>query len=638
MQKKDTPPTDDSALSPTHTNRRNSPRSRKRKHVTKSSTQNSPLHSPKQASKYSRTLTADLLTGYVSDASGVLSDECVEATPSTHVLESDSSTPTTNSHTSSISHVDPNNNTNPPTVDIAPLPAVPSSLNIPHPSSPTSPIGLSHSATNLPKSTNSSSPNPNVAKLSDPTAQPSGSRHTTCARVDLNSLANPPTSTARQIYLNCDDPQKHITSLNPLKLKIALDSLCGPVEAVEYLRNRTLLITVASPDQIPQLLKAKTLPEFNLPITTSVAWTRQLTYGKLFARELASDSLEEILNMLRPNNVVAVRRLFNDPNKAHIPLYVLTFLGPCPTVLKLGYIRYTIDKYIPSPMRCRQCWRLRHTAAHCRSSPTCSFCSSTEHTRADCTAAAARCVNCKGAHSSTSPTCPEYLHEQRVCELQSERGVSFAEARALTRTLASHQPPTPKPPTQIATTPHTVATPVHAPLPDQTAFSQDFPPLTTIPIPLTNSPSQSPGIPPGQPPPTRNWAQNDQIELYPPSQMSLPPLSPHPSIPPPQPNQQMLNPRRNHQMTIHESTQNVPQPEYARESLTPQQAIPSLLSPAHLISMLPKILPLIVRLFLSNTIVEKVECFSLIGRALKLDDIMAAALSAFDHSQPTPVQ
>ena len=550
------------------------------------------------------------------------------------MVESDSSTPNPNLHTPSPSHVDPNNNTNPPTVDIAPLPAVPSSLNIPHPSSLSSPVGLSHSATYHTKSTNSSSPNPNVANLSGPTAQPSGSRHMACARVDLNSLADPPTSTARQIYLNYDDPHKHITSLNPLKL----DSLCGPVEAVEYLRNHTLLITVASPDQIPQLLIAKTLPEFNLPITTTVAWTRQLTYGKLFAQELASDSLEEILNMLRPNNVVAVRRLFNDPNKAHIPLYVLIFLGPCPTVLKVGYIRYTIEKYIPSSMRCRKCWRLSHTAAHFRSSPTCSFCSSTEHTRADCTATAARCVNCKRAHCSTSPTCPEYLHEQRVCELQSDRGVSFAEARALIRNPTSHQPPPPMPPSQIATTPHTAATSVHAPLPDQTAFSQDFPLLTTIPLPLTNSPSQSPGIPPGQPPPTRNWAQNDQIEIYPPSQMSLPPLSPHLSTPPPQPNQQMPNPRRNHQTTIHESTQNLPLPEYARESLTSQQATPSLLSPTHLISMLPTILPLIVRLFLFNTIVEKVECFSLIGRALKLDDLMAAALSAFDHSQPTPVQ
>ena len=97
------------------------------------------------------------------------------------------------------------------------------------------------------------------------------------------------------------------------------------------------------------------------------------------------------------------------PTKHTYSYTFLPFSDPALLYSKLGIL----DIQSTNIFR-RQCWRLRHTAAHCRSSLTCSFCSSTEHTRADCTAMAARCVNCKGAHSSTSPTCPEYPSLEKV--------------------------------------------------------------------------------------------------------------------------------------------------------------------------------------------------------------------------------
>ena len=55
--------------------------------------------------------------------------------------------------------------------------------------------------------------------------------------------------------------------------------------------------------------------------------------------------------------MVSVRKLFSDPMKAAVRLYVITFLGPRPTSIKIGYTKYTIDQHIPNPMRCGNCCR-----------------------------------------------------------------------------------------------------------------------------------------------------------------------------------------------------------------------------------------------------------------------------------------
>ena len=187
--------------------------------------------------------------------------------------------------------------------------------------------------------------------------------------------------------------------------------------------------TVRSSDQISQLLSAKRLPSLDLPISVTIAWTRQFSCGKLYARELQEKSLDDFLDIPRPRNVVAVRKLLADPTKSSIPLFVLTFLGALPSSLKLGYVNYQLEKYIPKLLQCRKCWRLRHSTQHCRSKQTCSLCASTEHDRSSCTAPGPTCISCRGANEATSTTCPLLIYEQKVCAYQSDTKVSYTEAR-----------------------------------------------------------------------------------------------------------------------------------------------------------------------------------------------------------------
>lgn len=255
------------------------------------------------------------------------------------------------------------------------------------------------------------------------------------ARVNLNTeenLANIPDST-RQVFLHNDSAyEKKLASLSPIKIKKEIDLMIGKVENVEHRRNGSLLITTRDINQVKYLTKIRKLPISNIAVKGSIAWSTQTVSGKLFAPELAGETLEEILQFFKPNNVVAVRKMFQDPARARTPLFVLTFLGKnCPAEIKAGYSVYKIDTYYPTPSWCTQCCRWGHTQKHCHGALTCNKCSKIGHKQDSCTIDEIKCRNCKGKHESKSKNCPIYKKELEVCKLKTDNQISFTEARKI---------------------------------------------------------------------------------------------------------------------------------------------------------------------------------------------------------------
>lgn len=73
-----------------------------------------------------------------------------------------------------------------------------------------------------------------------------------------------------------------------------------------------------------------------------------MSQGKLYAPELQNETLEDILDILKPIGAVSIKKLFSDPNKAAVPLFVVTFLGQaCPDKVTIGYRINKIDKFYP---------------------------------------------------------------------------------------------------------------------------------------------------------------------------------------------------------------------------------------------------------------------------------------------------
>ena len=227
---------------------------------------------------------------------------------------------------------------------------------------------------------------------------------------------------------------------------VIFNLLLGPIHTIEYLCSGSLLLTTNTLNQVSSPLEATHLPTFKIPITSTVAWNKQLTYGKLYTREFSFDTLETTLGYLRPHNVVAIR-VFRPSSSASSHFYVLTFLSPTPSKLQVGYSIYTIDRYASQPLRCYHCWRFRHSAAQCRSRAFCSFCcSSSLHIKYAVTATAPKCINCAGSHPSNSATCPIFAYEQEICHVQASARISFLHARSRVAESRAKRPNTPLPP------------------------------------------------------------------------------------------------------------------------------------------------------------------------------------------------
>lgn len=256
------------------------------------------------------------------------------------------------------------------------------------------------------------------------------------AKIDLSNqegLNNLPES-VREVFItsreSLDGANKpNLAKMNPMKVAREIDKICGAVERVDHKRSGSLLIVAKSHEQVKQLLNT-TMFCNTIPVLASVAWGSQTVYGKIYAPEFTSESLEEILEYLKPCGVVGVRKFYQDPARANSPLYVLTFLKDCcPETIKVGYSIYRVDPYYPTPLRCGNCLRWGHSAKFCHGGAVCGNCGQKGHIRANCSEEASICLNCKGNHDAASRTCPFYIREQEICRVKVDSGISFKEAR-----------------------------------------------------------------------------------------------------------------------------------------------------------------------------------------------------------------
>ena len=262
------------------------------------------------------------------------------------------------------------------------------------------------------------------------------------ARIDLNNSehAEKFSHETREVLITGVNGED-LTKFNPFRIAKEIDIMCGQVEKVQYLKTGSLLITTNSVQQTKKLLQQQSLTLLNIPVKVTIAWNKLFSYGKIYAPEFVADTVEYLLEILSPNKVVGIRKLYTDPNKAHIPLYVLTFLSKtCPEKIRVGYCYYRVDKYYPSPTRCGKCCHWGHSARHCRSEVVCSNCSKKGHTHAECDIEIPKCCNCGGEHSSFSKECKIYQRERKICQLATDTGIGFAEARKIVcSTKTSHQ-------------------------------------------------------------------------------------------------------------------------------------------------------------------------------------------------------
>lgn len=83
---------------------------------------------------------------------------------------------------------------------------------------------------------------------------------------------------------------------------------------------------------------------------------------------------------------------------------------------------------IPTPFRCRNCFRLGHTITRCSNkSHSCQKCGKSHLPVEECHT---QCINCgSNSHDSTSYICPAYLEMKKIIKMVFLEGITIKEAR-----------------------------------------------------------------------------------------------------------------------------------------------------------------------------------------------------------------
>lgn len=220
---------------------------------------------------------------------------------------------------------------------------------------------------------------------------------------------------------------------NPFLIQKTIESIAGNPKSVRRLQSGDLQIEVDKKKHSDNLLRTETFAGVSVVVEPhrSLNSSKGLLRDK--ARVLEEMSDEEIVDELAPQGVNHVRRLtkFIDGKKTPINTYIITFATPLlPEHIKIGYMKYNIEIFIPFPLRCRKCQKYGHHEDKCRRMTHCVICGQENHNDDSCINKAA-CVNCHGDHAASSKNCPEWATEKEVQRIKHTQRISFPEARKI---------------------------------------------------------------------------------------------------------------------------------------------------------------------------------------------------------------
>ncbi|MES9881570.1 MAG: hypothetical protein ABW185_11875 [Sedimenticola sp.] len=195
------------------------------------------------------------------------------------------------------------------------------------------------------------------------------------------------------------------------------------------LRSGQLLVECDKKAHSDNLLRSKILA--HRPIKVTPHKTLNYSKGIIRSRDLLDCSENEILSNLSDQGVTDVRRISVTKNGTRVPTrnVILTFNTPdLPTSIKAGYLRITVEVYVPNPLRCFRCQRFGHHKDNCKTKAVCASCGEDDHGDAACSKPV-HCVNCQGDHDAYSRDCPTWKKEKEVQKIRVTESISFPEAR-----------------------------------------------------------------------------------------------------------------------------------------------------------------------------------------------------------------
>lgn len=241
------------------------------------------------------------------------------------------------------------------------------------------------------------------------------------------------------IISRIDENEKQF-KLSPFAIKKIIDFNCGgEVDSCKRLRSGDLLIKTKNLQQANKLIKMTHFTD-NMPVSASEHFSLNYSKGVIYSNDLRDVTEKEIQAELENQNVTLVKKIMKkvNGNLNETGLLILTFASTTlPNHIMIGYEKTTVRQYIPTPLRCNNCFRFGHTFKVCKSEKTCSNCGSQHHTNDEqketCTKNIG-CINCSinklpnNTHTSFDKKCPIYLKQQEIIAIKTIHKVDNKEA------------------------------------------------------------------------------------------------------------------------------------------------------------------------------------------------------------------
>jgi hypothetical protein len=233
-----------------------------------------------------------------------------------------------------------------------------------------------------------------------------------------------------------------LTKINPIVLEKILDNIATGHSDCRRNKNGQISFKTKTAQQAKNLIGKRNLqisPTEMITVEFSMIDSLNCSRGTVFGTDLLNipiDGENGLLPHLKKDGVIAIEGIKTrgkDGNLDFRGLHVLTFdMREPPEEIKVGFLKYTVKKWIPSPMKCQYCLDYGHTKNRCEKGiKLCRKCDKAEHEGQCETVKCHVCLPPKDDHESFSAVCPRMKKEKKICQEKVARNITFAEAKKI---------------------------------------------------------------------------------------------------------------------------------------------------------------------------------------------------------------